>query len=208
MPKIQSQSGVSLADTYDIEGSIAGVENLESADVHLFDEMGARVFSERLQAFIVRLTAGAQTQGTAWSAVASGIPDTVNRILGLTVITDQANRTSNLQVSVGNNVTGREMPIWNWATAVDDEVGIQWSDDGAGQAAFNLMSSIHGYHLPQLLTRIGAAKAMPDVIFRGITTVFGAGEVEAILLFHLARAASGNPTPGEPSSHGLPFPSW
>jgi len=210
LSKILSQSGISLADTYDVEGSIAGVENLESRDVHLFDEMGARVFSERLHRFLVRMSPGAINQNTNFAAQAGGFPDSTNRILSVAVIVvlAEATRLETAQISLRESADDfRELPIMVWDINDDPEVRIRWDDDGAGVASFvQLRPSTQ--MVPNLVTRFGTAGAMPTIEFRGISGGFGAGTVTPIAIIDLLRPDTGNPAPGEPSSHGLPMPSW
>lgn len=211
MPKILSQSGTSLADTYDVEGSIAGVENLESQDVHLFDEMGGRVFSERLQTFLVEGEAAGVLQNATFAAVLGGVPDSPNRLLGLTVITDAVARLTDVQVSA-REVTpagagAREFPIWVWDNTAGTEVTTTWDRDGAGVAAFDVLIPVQT-QVPTLITRLGVAKQMGQLIMRGLSSGFGAGTVDIIICATFCRANPGNPAPGEPSSHGLPLPGW
>ena len=63
-------------------------------------------------------------------------------------------------------------------------------------------------NIPCLATRMGDAKIMPQMVFRGLTTGFGGGTVEIIINILLARASQSTPTPGEPKGHGLPLPGW
>lgn len=208
MPKILSQSGVSLADTYDVEGSIAGVEELASREVSLFDEMGARVFSERLQSFLVASTSGNLNQSTAWNVTIGDFPDSPNRLLGISVLSGTAARVDYVTFLVSDQDTGREIPIWSWDVNDDAEVRARWSFDGGAVGESFLLRS-GGYRLPQLLTREGTSQQMPELQFRGITSAFGAGTVTVRAVLHVARANPNAPVPaGVPSSHGLPIPSW
>jgi len=209
MPKILSQSGVSLADTYDIEGSIAGVENLESKDVHLFDEMGGRVFSERLLSFNIRMTSGAVAQNITWNTEAAGIPDSINRVLGVFVFIVAADTTevANCQVSYRDQNDLTEIPIFTWDDGTDPEIPIRYADNSATSTGLiQLRSSVS--LLPGLLTRYGEEEDMPSIVFRGVAAGFGAGTVTCVAYIHLCRANRGNPAPGAPSSHGLPLPGW
>ncbi|MEE8551606.1 MAG: hypothetical protein V3T08_10175 [Gemmatimonadota bacterium] len=206
MGKILSQSGVSLADTYDIEGSIAGVENLESSDVHLFDEMGGRVFSERLRSFNVQIEVS-PLQSADFSVAAGGIPDSPNRVLTVCVMAENAGAVLNVQISMRNLDTSNEIPIFVWDSVVDTERVIEWTDSGGATAPLIYLVNA-APAIPELMTRYGDAGAMGDFIMRGTTTAFGAGNEDIRGLIHLVRANRGAPTPGEPSSHGLPLPGW
>jgi len=207
MSKILSQAGTSLADTYDVEGSIVGVENLESTDVHLFDEMGGRVFSERLQSFIITLQTGGVSQSTAFDVNAGGIPDSPNRIVGAVLLSDVAARVTNCSLAILDPENGVELPFLAWDTSDDQDIAYR-GDVGAGTANLILMRPTGGVNLPWLMSRIGVGKNMPSLQLRGVTAAFGAGTVVITGLVLLARANPGNPAPGAPSSHGLPIPSW
>jgi len=206
--KILSQAGVSLADIYDIEGSVVGLEQLDVGEVKAVHELGATIHSERLMSFLVLATSGAVAQNASWGVQTSGLPDSVNRLLGVGVMCDNAARIENVSIAIGDQDSGREMPIWVWDTNDDRVQRFIWSQDGAGAAQVDHLSVLVT-HLPQLLTRLGVRLRMPSLLFRGLATGFGAGTVETQVVYHLARP---NPTlapaPGEPSSHGLPIPSW
>jgi len=205
--KILGQAGVSLADVYDIEGSVVGLENLDVSEVKAVHDLGGQIHSERLISFIVLSSSGAVNQSAAIGVTAGGIPDSVNRLLGVSVLASAAARVDHVALTIQDADTGREFPIWSWDTNDDREQQILWSLDGAGAAAFFLLSTLVT-QLPQLLTRLGTSLAMPQLVMRGTTSAFGAGTVTVRALYHLCRPNTGNPTPGEPSSHGLPLPGW
>ncbi len=203
--KILSQAGTSVADIYDIEGSVVGLESLDVGDIKGVHEMGGTIHSERLQSFIVAVGPGDILQTITWGSTAGGIPDSINRFLGLCVVVDVAARITNATVSI-RDAAGQELPIWNWDVTNDVENTILIARPGAGVTAeFNLVGKFD--HSIELLTR-GQTPLMPDIVFRGISETFGAGNVNPLCLFHLARPNSGAPPAGEPSSHGLPIPGW
>ena len=206
---ILSQSGISLADVYDIEGSIAGVDRLLTEEVQLVHEMGSTILSERLQSFLLRISSGANQQNTTWSVSSGEMPDCVNRILGVSVFIPIANATdiSFCSVSIQNGRIDREIPFYTFSLPVDDEVVVLWNDDGAGNASFMQLRS-QVTHTPQLITRLGLGEAMPVIRFNGNTTAFGAGTVTAIAIVHVCRPNPETPAAGQPSSHGLPLPGW
>ena len=208
MPKILSRSGADLADIYNVEGSIAGIEDLVSREVHLAHEMGAEIFSERLRTFMVLLDTGNVIQNTAFNEIAGGIPDSINRVLGVSVILDTAARLDMCSLMVRNTITGRETPIFVWDTADDLEQRIRWSIDGAAVVEDVHCQPLTSSMLPYLLTRTGASSSMPELAFRGLTGGFGAGNLRARCIVTLCRPSSGAPTAGEPSSHGLSIPGW
>jgi len=206
--RIQSQAGVSLADTYAVPGSIAGIERLETHEVHLTHEMGGTIFSERLQGFLARAATGALLQNVNFNVELGVFPPSVNRILSVCVLADVVARTNHCVISIQNNVSGREMPIWWWDSADDGEQQVRWSDDGAAVAVFIALRQTGINRLPTLLTPLGDERQMGHVFFRGATSGFGAGNVSLTALINVARPNTGVPPPGEPSSFGLPLPSW
>lgn len=206
--KILSQAGTSLADVYEIEGSIAGLEQLDVEDIKGVHDLGPQIHSERLLSFLVLGATANHLQDVTFEVITAGIPDSTNRLLGLSVISNKAARLDHASVVIQDPDTGRELPIWIWDTADDRERQITWSLDGAAVAVFFELSSLATPNIPQLLTRIGPSGAMPQLILRGLTAGFGAGNVTTRVIYHLARPNTGNPPAGEASSHGLPIPSW
>lgn len=203
-PKVLAQSGISLADVYDIEGSIVGVEQLDAADVKVVHELGATIHSERVLTFLLRAPSTDVAQSIAWNIALAAFPDSINRILSIAVIAD-ADRVSNCLVSIVEPSTGNDHIIWAWDAAVDSAIAIR--EFAASAFLLRPVAQIAG-GLPNLLTRTGPRSSMPQVVFRGVSTAFGAGTVEAIALIQVCRPDRGTPTPGEPSSFGLPIPSW
>jgi len=61
---------------------------------------------------------------------------------------------------------------------------------------------------PYMLIREGAQQLMPSLMFRGAALAFGAGTNTTTMIVHVARPLPNDPQPGEPSSFGLPIPSW
>jgi len=206
--KVLSRAGVSLADMYNVQGSIAGVEELNSREVQVVHELGTTIFSERFGAGVRRVTTGDLVQSTAWDLVITGLAATpASRIMGVAVLADVPARTNMAQVSVRDPFDGRELPIWVWDSTTDQFVDIRIVDNGAAAANIQyLQPTQRSYTLPALLVRAvpSPVSGLPEVAFRGQTSAFGAGTVEHILLFTTAQAITGR----VPSSEGLPIPSW
>lgn len=206
--KVLSQSGISLADIYDVEGSIVGIDQLDVSEVKGVHELGATIHSERLVSWLVVGATGGIAQNTVFESVITNFPDSIARILGMSVFTDVAARVTHASVAIRNQDNDREIPIWVWDTADDREQGFEWSNDGAAVATFVHLSVLNP-SMPQLLTRMGSNGLMSEVVLRGLTAGFGAGTVQTIVMLQIARPnPTLIPTPGEPSSHGLPIPGW
>lgn len=204
MTRIQSTAGRSLADAYDVDGSTLSVEELNSREVHLVHEMGSTIFGERLTSFLLRGTSGGIAQSTDFNFTITGFPDAPMRILGVTVIAD-GQFVTNCAVSIRDDVSNRETPIWIFDTGDDAFSRIRWDDSGAGVIDLFVMRP-HVSLLPALLTRVGGANVMPNVVVRGTTSAFGAGTLTTVCLLHVARATTAGS--GGLSAAGLPIPSW
>jgi len=206
--KILSQAGVSLADVYEIEGSVVGLENLDVGDIQGVHDLGPQIQSERLRTFYVTLATGDILQNIAFEVIAGGIPDSVNRILGVQVIFENAGRLDFASLSISDSVTGNEIPIWVWDKNDDPERRMRWSISGAAVVQDIQCQPLGPSLLPYLITRHGDSGLMPNLIFRGQADGFGAGNMNARCVVALCRPNTGNPGAGEPSSHGLPIPGW
>ena len=206
MTKILSQSGSSLADVYGVEGSIAGIEQLETRDLPLVHEMGSTVFSERLGGEIVRLASGDIAQSTAFDVILTSPPVGVYRVLGVVVLVNNSARVGMAQVSVRDPATGREIPIFIWDSDDDTVSQMRTVENGGAAATTSVLRS----SLNLRSITIGIAEGQPrrvgeEIVMRGLTLGFGAGTVETIALLYLATAEI---TQGGLSSRGLPVPSW
>ena len=201
--KILSQSGVSLADTYDIEGSIAGVEELDSDAVKTVHEMGGTIWSERLvgQMVIIPVTALAQTLNfSANFSFAENV-----RLLGLQVISDDAARVLHAQVSITSPpaLDNQDTPIFYWEDAKDTFRQVRLLTAGVVATEELLVPELPP-QLPQLLVGQASRRPTSTVSFRGTSVSFGAGTVDVRVQLYVAFAQSGT---GD-SSYGLPVPSW
>lgn len=202
MVKILSQAGNSLADVYDVAGSVAGIEQLRTEELPIVHEMGATVFSERFSLFIRRAGTAALNQNTAFDVVLSDLPDIPWRLLNVTVLADVAARTTHAQVSLVATNNEREVPVFVWDTANDAESRVRIIENGG--AVGNQVVLLAN---PLLVPNMGAGSDQPqgiaDVAFRGLTSGFGAGTVQYVALYAIAFAQF-----TAPSSRGLPLPSW
>jgi len=207
MGKILSQSGIALADIYQIEGSIVGVEKLETNEVPVVHELGGTIVSERLRG-IQLLLSTTPLQSADFSVSSGQVADCPNRIIAASVFIPAAMAgdvgTCNLSIEDGG--TGRQTVFWSFDSAVDAESAIRWND---GTGVLDMIELRPGrITLPSLMVRVDVGTNMPVVRLQGTTTAFGAGTVEIQALVHLVRANSGTPQQGQASSHGLPLPSW
>lgn len=196
---------MSLADVYNVEGSIAGVDQLESREVQLVHEMGGTIFSERFGSNIMLVETAAIAQSLSFDIVAPAVlSTTVQRILGVVVFANQAGRVAHAQVSVRDPTAGREVPIWFFDDAVDLEATIRIENNGAGAAAHTLFRPVQLFEgIPSLVAGTDQRSSVEQIVLRGTTTAFGAGTVvtTAVVLVAFSAAAG-------LSSRGLPIPSW
>lgn len=203
MSKIQAKSGDSLADVYDVVGSIAGVEELLSKDVNLVHEMGRTIFSERLSGTIFRLVTADLAQNVGWDIPLTPAPNVPARLLNIQVLADVAGRVTDAQVSLtgaqGSNDI--DMPFFIWDTN-DLERSIRFV---RVQTVFNMIALIPAAvpQVPSLLIGAEQPNNVGAISFRGTTSGFGAGTVTLEAIVYL-----GFPIQRGVSSRGLPLPGW
>jgi hypothetical protein len=207
MPKILSQAGDSLADAYDVVGSIAGVEDLITADVQLLHEMGGTIFSERITSQVLTIASGSTAQNSSFTGSFEDAADSPTRILGIQVLTSTAGRVQLASVSILQSDGGQEQPIFVFDSTDDEEGLVSCTIDGGASALYGHLSPRLSA-TPVLMTRMGNSNNMPHLKLRGLTEGFGAGTVQITALVLIARAGPGVPVAGTPESHGLPIPSW
>lgn len=203
MIKILSKSGDSLADMYDVKGSIAGIEQLNSREVSLVHEMGATLFSERFSGAIRRTSSGAIAQNLNWNNVLLDLPAGPFRIFGVAVFIDTSAAITMASIAV-QDPNGREVPIWSWDILDDVETRVRFSNDGAAVAATIFLRPTRNMEsIPHLMAGTGQPQRVPNIAFRGQMAAFGGGTAECTALIHigLSRVAG-------ISSRGLPIPSW
>jgi len=202
--KILSNSGESLADIYNVVGSIAGIEHLETHTLPIVHEMGGTVFSERFSTLLIRTPSAAIAQNLGFNTILTSLPPFPFRIYGIQVFIDTTARILIASVAVQNPLNERELPIWHWDSAADIETRIAYDDDGAGPlTTIFLQPAAEAVTLPHMMAGTGQPQTTPNLAFRGVSTGFGAGTVQAVLLLHIGFSEVKGL-----SSYGLPIPSW
>ena len=203
MPKVLAQAGTSLADVYDVEGSVAGVEQLLSQEVNLVHEMGGTIFSERFSTFIRRTQTAATLQSVDIDEVITGLPNPYWRVLGVVVLVDVTGRLTRMCVNIRDPVvgTGREIPVWIWDAANSNAVRI---DEEGTVLVREALTPVPG---TTLVPSMGVGDLQPqgttELSLRGRTSAFGAGTVTITALIQIGFAQVGGI-----SSKGLPLPGW
>jgi len=207
MVKVLAQAGQSLADVYDVEGSIAGIEQLVTTDLPIVHEMGGTVFSERLSGSVRRLPTGDILQNATFDVTLSDLPLGVVRILSVLVMMNTANRIDRAQVSLRSSVSGREVPIYIWDDTLGQQTNFRTVENGSAVGnQFAMTMDQQRPVLPNVLINQGIAADITDeIVLRGLANGFGAGTVECIALVQIAHTNIGGV--GN-SSAGLPVPSW
>ena len=203
MPKILSQAGNSLADIYDVKGSIAGVESLETRDLPIVHEMGATVFSERYATTFRRSVSGNIAQSTAFDLAITNLPATPTRLLGIAVVSDDGSRIARAVCVVHDPDANQDIPIWAFNGNL---ITIDMIDDNAARAAFSLLRGERdATFIPTMIGGNGQSNQdmVDQIALRGDTSAFGAGTVFVRVLYYFAFAFQGGV-----SSRGLPIPSW
>lgn len=203
MVKILSQAGISLADMYQAEGSIAGIEELDTRELGIIHEMGATIFSERFRTTFRRVGIIDVLQSTDIDLSIVNMPEGISRIIGVQVFSLNGARIANCQVSLHDPVALQDFPIWAFDLTIRDQIRIQ--DAGAAVANTELLNPVPGLLLPSFVT-VGQTKSgreMSDIHVRARTTAFGAGTATLTVLVHFAF----NFTSGV-SAFGARIPSW
>jgi len=205
MVKILSQSGNSLADVYDVVGSVAGIDQLISNELSIVHEMGATLFSERLRTTIRRTVTGNIAQSTSFNATLTNFPSVISRLLGAMVFSDDASRISNCVLSSVDSLNDLEIPIWVFS---GNSKVIRYRDNTPTIADFDMLLGEPGQTLiPNFTGGSGQGPGQADLVtqiaMRGTTTAFGAGTVFVRVVYLIAFPVSFGL-----SSRGLPIPSW
>lgn len=208
MVKILSQSGTSLADIYNVEGSIAGVEQLLSGEVSVVHEMGQLIASERMGGQLLRVAIAGIVASADFAAVLTGINTGVSRFHGVTIITDNASRLERVNVNVRTQPGGRPTQTVQehvvWAFDGTNSENIEIVDDGGVQITIAALRGTQEFNnLPCLLTGADQPQLVSEIAIRGTATAFGAGTVDVILIAHVSFGQAEGL-----GSRGLPIPSW
>ena len=202
--KILSQSGISLADAYEVEGSNIGVQRLDADSVKTVHDMAQTLSSERMSGSIGRRDTGAIAQNISWDIELTDLPSNITRINNVAVFANQ-NRILTCQVSVRDPTDGREVPIFVWDTALDDEPIIRIVDDGAAVGGVYYLRPKTPLLVPGMILGSDQRLSVNNLVWRGTTTAFGAGTVTATMVFQHTFVGAG--VTGA-KTYGLPIPSW
>jgi hypothetical protein len=206
-PRIQSRSGTSLADIYDVVGSIFGIEELEARELGVFHELGGTVFSERFSCVQRVISALAVPQSTAISVVLTDLPREPTRLMGVTVVTGAGDgaKLDRCNVNVRDPLSGVESVVWTVDGSTVQAVDI---DLGVGVAARDMLVGVPSQNFsPTFIGGIDQPhpNQASSVALRGLTNAFGAGTIGVFAILYLAFAL---PAGSGISSYGLPLPSW
>ena len=203
MSKILSQSGNSLADIYNVEGSIAGIETLETRELPIVHELGATVFAERFAGRIRRLSSGAINQSSNFDVTLTAPSPGPFRVLGMSVLANQAARVTKVMVAMQDAEAGRELPVLLWDINADAERAVRIVDDGGGAATLVALIPSVTPQVPTLGFGSDQLRQVGNLVMRGSTEAFGAGDVTILALLYLGFTERRGL-----SSRGLPVPSW
>jgi len=206
MAKIQSHSGRSLPDTYDVIGSVAPIRDLVSEEVHLIHEMGGVIFSERLGSSILIMTTGDLLQTINFNIVTPilDMPG-ITRVLGVMVFAD-GDRVLNASLSMSDETANAEVAMWAWDGTADLALAQRVNVLGTVADRTLLRPVTLMGNLPAMAFGPGQRAQVPSFALRGTTTTFGGGTVEITAHIQIANADTG--APAALSSIGLPLPGW
>jgi len=204
--KVLGSAGKTLADVYDIDGSIVKIGELDSESVKTVHEMGATIFAERIEGHILTASTAAMAQNVSFKATISALPKVpVMRILGIMVTVDTTSRLDDCCVAIrGQGQAGglaQETPIWVWDGTNEDIVRHFIDNTTADHLA--LRPDPAYTIMPSMMIGFPQPVRANSIACIGNTNGFGAGTVTITVMAYLALAAS--PALG---SGGLPVPSW
>lgn len=208
MTEILSQAGFSLADMYDVVGSIAGIDELLSKEVSLVHDMQAQIFSERFrfQMFQVRSDPTGQNTNIDLNIdLIGGLGDSIGRILGVVVVCNLATQMATASVAAHRPALGpaifRDFPFWIWG---GDTFPTRLGLDGTIVQRDVLIGAPGQNMLPSFA---GGTKQGPfpftDIRCRGRTSGFGAGTETVWFLVYVGFTQ----TDGV-SNYGARVPGW
>ena len=172
--------------------------------------MGSTIFSERVRGGIIRRSSTALLQNTTWDVTLT-LPVGVTRIHRWAVVADASGRTQHCQLSIANSGTGigTDLPFWAWDIATTDiEKEIRMQIAGAAVATesylqLGLPGSGGGSFMAYGTAQPNSGNVVNQLIFRGLTSGFGAGTVTVTAIVFDAF-----PQLSAPASRGLPIPGW
>jgi len=173
--------------------------------------MGGRVFAERLRSFILNVSTTAIAQSTTFDISVTGIPDSPNRIIAASLTVPTAARVEMAALHLSQD-TGdtffTDQPLVVWDSTTDAEVNCRFALKGVNQGNAFVLRPTGQAFVPILMTRMGPDFKMPELKLRGKSSAFGAGTIIVTAIVLIARANPETRVVGDPSSHGLPIPSW
>ena len=202
--KVLGEAGKSIPDVYDVDGSVVDIDRIDGREIKLVHEMGATILSERLAGEHFRIGSGPHLQNVDFEAIIATPPGSISRIVALQVLCTvaQQGRTARVAVVLQDGTSGRETPVWIWETG-QAETEVEWSDSGQAVATFSAFQPTSHIYVPSMLIGVGHAQQVQNIILRGTTGAFGAGNITYFLMAYLLF-----PTPTAVNSFGLPIPSW
>jgi len=206
MSKILSRAGASLADIYDVEGSIAGIEQLETRELPIVHEMGATILSERFTTRVFRITSGALAQNLSYAVELTTLPETPARLLGVQVIVNSVARTTRVAVLATDPTLGQDFPIWVWNAGAGD-TGVVTMEDASVHSNQSILIPWLGINVYPAFVggRQQQDSMVSSVTLSGLTSGFGAGTVTATALLLLAFPRNDG---ARRPPLGVPIPSW
>lgn len=207
MAKILGEGGKSLADIYDVVGSVVAVDEIEADSVTAVHELGALINSERMGSSIALLKTGDLNQSADVLVEMSGFTG-ITRVLNVFVYADAGSRVNDVSVNIQDAGAQREVPLFMWETGQDAEFTARILSEGNAGGFRVLRPAVQYLTLPGMVFGAGQRAQCPVLTMRGTTGGFGAGTVEIFAAVQIANADVTGTGTGAPSNIGLPIPSW
>jgi len=202
--RIQTRSGDSLPDQYDVAGSTTRFQFLDTEEVKTVHEMGGVFFSERASARIRNFTTGNVAQSTTIGVNLTDIAGPPFRLYGVRVVVDITARISNLALMMRSALTSEEFPIWMWDETNEDTMRFDLTGTGSNNRLV-LRPQPEYSAFPIMGFGDSQPFSVGEIILRGASSAFGAGNVVVTVLVYEAHATSN--LPGS-ESFGTTLPAW
>lgn len=207
--QIQGRAGDSLAGIYDVVGGSANVSELHDQEVQLVHEMGHLILAERLRTAIRLVQATTVAQSTSFNAAISDLPGTPYRLQNAILFLVGSGALTNATVSLELEDGSRSIPLLNWDSVPDASSTMQFTFGGSLISALVLRPGYSAFPILGLGEFQGQPvnQCTPIIRLAGTTTAFGAGTIDINCILQVTHSH----LPGlqqQPTSYGLPIPSW
>jgi len=189
VPKTSGQVGRSLTPAYDVLGTVGGIGQLNTEDgVAPVHDMAAVLTQERAAIAIRRVAILTQLQSVIATVALTGLPPNMWHYGAMAVYSSSLSAIDHLAV-LAVAPDGREIPVYAWDNG-DPGFIIPLIDPDIGTTANILINQLPNV-FPLLMAGADQSQQLSDLRLAVTTNAFGAGNINTVLLAHLAFSAVG-----------------